>query len=139
MKKEQSTKISKSSIIFYVIAVIFLCIAAFQIYMTHQSVISYTDAYGAGTLATKDMVSAYLTGCSPYFAFAFILYGVGVILGKITMMTTALTQCMEEAIDTPQEDSVEQEKEALVQEESVEQESVVEETVEEELTDTKEA
>lgn len=94
-------KIAKASIVFYVVAVIFLFIAAFLFYMTYETVVAYKQSY---TTTMKDVIGLYLTNVAPYFAYSFILYGIGVILKKFSVMTDTLAMCMDAAIEIKEED-----------------------------------
>lgn len=96
METKKSMKVSKASIVFYVAAVIFLAIAAFEIYQTYQSIVSYKTQY---SLQLMDVLNLYFTGCVPYFGFAFISYGIGEVLKKVGELHAALSLCIEDAIE----------------------------------------
>lgn len=106
MKMKKEMKISKASIVFYVAAVIFLAIAAFEIYQAYLTVESYKTTY---TLQMSDILNLYFTGCVPYFGFAFLSYGIGEIMKKINDLTSTLRLSMEDVIeDAPQEEPEEE-------------------------------
>lgn len=112
MKKENSIKISKASIFFYVAAVIFLVIAVFYLYVTYQSVAEYKLSQAADpTLQT--IFSAYLGNCAPFFAYAIGCYGIGLVIGKVSALASALSLCVDDAQVVEIED--EDEDESYVQ------------------------
>lgn len=96
MKTNESMKVSKASIVFYVASVIFLFIAAFEIYQSYVTVQAYQESY---SLEIADILNLYFTGCVPYFAFAFLSYGIGEVLKKISDLTNVLVYCMDDAIE----------------------------------------
>lgn len=77
MKKK---KITKTSIIFYVAAVLFLLIAVYYFYLTHESIKMVADAT---KVSTKEIINAYLSNCSPFFAYSLGCYGIGDIIHKL--------------------------------------------------------
>lgn len=97
MTNKKQNGISKASILFYVVAVIFLMIAAFSIYQAHSIIEMNKTQYA---MKFTDELNVYLQGCSPSFGFAFILYGIGVILNKFSDMNSSLQLCMNDAIDS---------------------------------------
>lgn len=105
MKTKKEMKISKASIVFYVAAVIFLAIAAFEIYQTYLTVENYKTTY---TLQLTDILNLYFTGCVPYFGFAFLAYGIGEVLKKISDLTSTLRLCMEDVIEEAVEEDAEE-------------------------------
>ena len=109
MKTKKEMKISKASIVFYVASVIFLAIAAFEIYQAYLTVESYKTTY---TLQLTDILNLYFTGCVPYFGFAFLAYGIGEVPKKINDLTSTLRLCIEDVI----EEEVEEEAEEFVSE-----------------------
>lgn len=139
MKNKKQNSVSKASILFYVMAVIFLLIAAFSIYQAYLTVQGYKAQY---TLQFTDILNIYLQGCSPSFAFAFIFYGIGVILNKIMEMNSSLSLCMDDALDSKtyvdtiseeksDEDFMEDLKNTVEKQEAEKLDDVVEETTEE--------
>lgn len=105
MKTKKEMKISKASIVFYVAAVVFLAIAAFEIYQTYLTVENYKTTY---TLQLTDILNLYFTGCVPYFGFAFLAYGIGEVLKKISDLTSTLRLCMEDVIEEAVEEDAEE-------------------------------
>ena len=103
MNNKQNGKIAKASIVFYVVSVIFLLISAFLIYMTYETIVTYKSTYSTAP-SMSDVFGLYINNVSPYFAYAFILYGIGVILKKFAVMTDTLTGIMDQAIVEVQED-----------------------------------
>lgn len=101
MNNTNNKKIAKASVVFYVIAVIFLFIAAYLFYMTYETVVVYKQSY---TTTMKDIIGLYLTNVSPYFAYAFILYGIGVILKKFSVMTDTIAMCMDSAVEEEEDE-----------------------------------
>lgn len=87
-------KASSLSIVFYVLAVIFLAIAAFEIYQGYLQITSLQTQY---TLTIIDMLGVYINYCAQYFAYAFMLYGIGVGLSKLHVIHYALSECMVDA------------------------------------------
>lgn len=146
MKNKKQIGISKASITFYVMAVIFLLIAAFSIYQAYLTVQGYKAQY---MLQFTDELNIYLQGCSSSFAFAFIFYAIGVILNKINDLNGSLCLCMDDAIEAKanvdtmdeksegNEDFIEDLKNAVEKQESEKLNDVGKETTEdsEKITD----
>lgn len=122
--KKRATK-SVASIVFYVVAVIFLCIAAFSIWQGYLTVQSYKMQY---TLKIADTINIYFSACAQYFAYAFILYGMGTVLAKLQGLTNTLCPCCEETPVVVEETPVVVEETPIVEETPVEE--VKEETIE---------
>lgn len=97
MKEKNGLRISKASILFYVASVVFLLIAAFEIYQAYLTVETYKATY---SLEITDILNLYFTGCVPYFGFAFISYGIGEVLKKLTDLSSVLLLCMDDAKDS---------------------------------------
>lgn len=102
MKKNKEVALSKAGIAFYVLAVIFLCIAAFSIFTAYASVGNYSTQYA---LTFNDKLNVYITQSAGYFAYAFLAYGVGMILNKLSNLTSALELCMVDASEKEDETS----------------------------------
>lgn len=96
MKNKKTSGISKASIVFYVVAVLFVFAALFFAKLTYDTIVAYNQTQELGI---KDMINVYLSNCAPYLGFAFILYGIGVILSKFALMTDTLSACMIDAIE----------------------------------------
>ena len=120
-KSNKAGRTSAISIVFYVVAVIFLCLAAFNIWQAYEYVQAQQAQY---TLKFSYIFYVYSTYCAQYFAFAFILYGVGVGLHKIQGLHNAFSVLVQDAEIV--------EDEAVVEVEEVEP-SVTEEAVIEEI------
>lgn len=101
MKNKKTTSISKASIVFYVVAVLFVFAAAFFAKLTYDTIVTYSSTQD---LAIKDIINVYISNCAPYLGFAFILYGIGVILNKFALMTDTLSACMMDAVEETQEE-----------------------------------
>lgn len=124
--KKNETKTSVASILFYVAAVLFLCIAAFSIWQAYLTVQSYQMQY---TLKISDILNLYFSGSAQYFAYAIILYGIGVVLGKVNALAFALPNC---ECGECNEEATMDELDTLLTEEAVTEESVIEEPVKDE-------
>ncbi len=74
------TKNSKTSIIFYVAAVLFLLIAVYFLYLTHESIAMVS---GSTKVGVKDILNAYFSNCAPFFAYSLGCYGIGYIINKL--------------------------------------------------------
>ena len=81
-------------IVFYVVAVIFLAIAAFQIYQAYTYIAYQSTAY---ELTFVDSLSVYIQYCSSYFAFAFIAYGIGNLIHRVSFLNNTLADMMSDA------------------------------------------
>lgn len=103
-KTKKETGVSVISIVFYVIAVVFLCIAAFNIWQAYQTVQSYQLQY---SLTLSDILGVYFSNCAQYFAYAFVLYGVGVALNKIAVLNKTLCTCMDSGVEEAESSEVE--------------------------------
>lgn len=90
MKKESG--VSAISIVFYVVAVIFLGIAVYGIYQGYLTVENYKLQY---TMTLLDIMGIYFTACAQYFAYAFILYGIGTVLTRVSVLSNVLGGCLE--------------------------------------------
>lgn len=101
MKKQKEIHTSRGSVIFYVIAVIFLLCAVFSIYQAY-SVIQYNKAQYP--LKMTDIVNVYVQGCLPSFAYACIAYGIGVVVNKIHEVNRSLSLCISEAVEVEEND-----------------------------------
>lgn len=101
MKNKKTSGISKASIVFYVVAVLFVFAALFFAKLTYDTIVTYNQTQ---ELAIKDMINVYLSNCAPYLGFAFILYGIGVILSKFAFMTDMLSACMIDAIENTEDE-----------------------------------
>lgn len=97
MTNKKQNGISKASIIFYVVAVIFLLIAAFSIYQAHAIIQINKTQYA---MKFTDVLNVYLQGVAPSFGFAFILYGIGVVLNKFNDMNSSLQLCVNDAVES---------------------------------------
>lgn len=86
------------SIVFYVFAVIFLAIAAYLIYYSYEYIGQY-EAQAGAAVPTKDAINLYITNSVPYFAYAVISYGIGLVMQKVGELTGALSICVEEAVE----------------------------------------
>lgn len=93
MKK--TFKVSAASILFYVAAVVFLGIAVFYIWQTYVIISNYADS--GQNINISAMLDNYFTYCSPYFAYAIICYGLGVVMGKLTSLTHVMSLCLVDA------------------------------------------
>ena len=91
MKKE--LKISAASILFYVAAVVFLGIAVFYIWQTYVMISNYAEA--GQSINISAALDNYFTYCAPYFAYAILCYGLGVVMGKLTNLTHVMSLCLE--------------------------------------------
>ena len=112
-KTKKETGFSIIGIVFYVVAVVFLCIAAFSIWQSYLTVQNYQLQY---TLSISDVLGVYFSNCSQYFAYAFILYGIGAGLSKIAVLNTTLCACMDTDVE-----EVEETSEVVIDETLVEQ------------------
>ena len=101
MKNKKTSNVSKASIVFYVMAVLFLFASLFFAYQTYQSIVEYKKS---AEPALSTVIGAYISNCGAYVAYAFLLYGVGVILNKFTATNSILIDCMAEVINEPQEE-----------------------------------
>ncbi|MEG0274811.1 MAG: hypothetical protein RR690_06740 [Longicatena sp.] len=95
-KTKKVSKISAISIVFYVVAVVFLCIAAFNIWQAYDYVQTQQAQY---TLTLSYIFYVYSTYSAQYFAYAFILYGVGVGLSKINVLHYAFSEIVGNAME----------------------------------------
>lgn len=101
--KNKIKKVSKTSVLFYVLAVIFLLMTLFFAKLSHDYVTSTIENSGSITLETT--VGIYLSNCGSYLAFSFIFYGIGLILNKFSFMNNTLADCMVEAIEDTEEET----------------------------------
>lgn len=93
-------KYSVAGVFFYVVSVIFLGIAVFYIAMTYQVV----SLNGGLSVGLQNIFNAYFTSAGPFFAYAIICYGLGVIMGKLTALTEVMTLCVDDVKEEiPQE------------------------------------
>lgn len=79
MENKKSRK-SALSILFYLLAVIFLCIAAFAIWNSYSQVEAYKTQYA---LKLTEVLNVYFTGCAQFFGFSFLFYGIGKCISKV--------------------------------------------------------
>lgn len=97
MKKTNKTAgTSAISIVFYVASVIFLAIAAFSVYQAYETVATYKQTY---TMTFSDIIGIYFTSCAQYFAYAFIIYGIGNGLSRISLLNHTLADVMDSAVE----------------------------------------
>ncbi|WP_416326610.1 hypothetical protein [[Eubacterium] hominis] len=101
MKNKKTSNISKASILFYVMAVLFLFAALFFAYLTYQSIAEYKQS---AEPSLSEVFSVYISNCGSYIAYSFILYGIGVILNKFSVMTNTIADCMVEAVEDHEEE-----------------------------------
>lgn len=101
--KNKTKKISKTSVLFYVLAVIFLLMTLFFAKLSHDYVTASVENSGSITLETT--VGIYLSNCGSYLAFSFIFYGIGLILNKFSFMNNTLADCMVDAIEDTEEET----------------------------------
>lgn len=101
--KNKIKKISKTSVLFYVLAVIFLLMTLFFAKLSHDYVTASVENSGSITLETT--VGIYLSNCGSYLAFSFIFYGIGLILNKFSFMNNTLADCMVDAIEDTEEET----------------------------------
>lgn len=99
--KNKIKKISKASILFYVLAVLSLLATLLFAKLTHDYISASVESSGPITLETT--ISIYLSNCGSYFAYSFIFYGIGMILSKFSLTMHTLADCMVEAIDENEE------------------------------------
>lgn len=82
-------KISKSSLLFYISAILLLFIALFRMIDTYQ----YIDYMKESTeLIFSDIINTYFGNVVPFFAYAFICYGIGLILERFHQMISLLQE-----------------------------------------------
>lgn len=86
-------KYSVAGVFFYVVSVIFLGIAVFYIAMTYRIV----ALNGGMEVGLQNVLNAYFTSVAPFFAYAIICYGLGVVMSKLTALTEVMNLCVEEA------------------------------------------
>ena len=127
MKQRKETKICKSSILFYIASVAFLGIASFYFVVTYQSVQVLSQQTQVQFL---DILNAYFSNCAPFFAYAFICYGIGLVLSKIQTLNSTLWFCMDDAIEEVKDVKEEQQEEKEVEEVKEVKEEASEEVVE---------
>ena len=94
LMKNKTKKISKASILFYVLAVLFLLATLLFAKLTHDYISA--SAENSGTITLETTISIYLSNCGSYLAYSFIFYGIGMILSKFSFMTHTLADCMVE-------------------------------------------
>ena len=95
--KNKTKKISKASILFYVLAVLFLLATLLFAKLTHDYISA--SAENSGTITLETTISIYLSNCGSYLAYSFIFYGIGMILSKFSFMTHTLADCMVEEVE----------------------------------------
>lgn len=95
-KANKRTNVSSISIVFYVVAVLFLIIAAFTVYQAYTTVEAYKAKY---IMTFLDIANIYITTCCQYFAYAFITYGIGVIISRIMNTNDSLETILDSAIE----------------------------------------
>ena len=97
LMKNKTKKISKASILFYVLAVLFLLATLLFAKLTHDYISA--SAENSGTITLETTISIYLSNCGSYLAYSFIFYGIGMILSKFSFMTHTLADCMVEEVE----------------------------------------
>lgn len=97
--KNKIKKISKASILFYVLAVLFLFATLLFAKLTHD----YISSNAENSITLETTISIYLSNCGSYLAFSFIFYGIGMILNKFSLTMHTLADCMVEAVDEKDE------------------------------------
>lgn len=97
--KNKIKKISKASILFYVLAVLFLLATLLFAKLTHD----YISSNAESTITLETTISIYLSNCGSYLAYSFIFYGIGMILNKFSLTMHTLADCMVEAVDEKDE------------------------------------
>lgn len=126
MNQKKEMKICKSSILFYIASIAFLGIASFYFVVTYQSIQVLSQQTQVQVI---DMMNAYFSNCAPFFAYAFICYGIGVVLAKVQTLNSTLCLCMDDAIE---EVEVVEAKEENVAQDVVEEKEETSEDVKEE-------
>ena len=82
-------KICKSSLFFYIVAVLLLLISFFRLIDTYQ----YIDYMKETTeLITSDIINTYFGNVVPFFVYSFICYGIGLILDKFYQFVSLLQE-----------------------------------------------
>ena len=82
-------KICKSSLFFYIVAVLLLLISFFRLIDTYQ----YIDYMKETTeLITSDIINTYFGNVVPFFVYSFICYGIGLILDKFYQFISLLQE-----------------------------------------------
>lgn len=91
-------KNNQTKTIFNVVAAICLLIAAFQIYYVYTG-LSATAANGGVSLSDNipGVIAIYIQQCVPYFIYAFLCYGMGIVIDKVSMLKDVMSQCIVEA------------------------------------------
>lgn len=97
LMKNKTKKISKASILFYVLAVLFLLATLLFAKLTHDYISA--SAENSGTITLETTISIYLSNCGSYLAYSFIFYSIGMILSKFSFMTHTLADCMVEEVE----------------------------------------
>lgn len=102
MNKKNS--VSKAAIAFYVVAVIFLFIFAFNIYYSYQYLGQYSLDFGT---QWKEILGTYLGQSTPSFGFAIVTYGIGFLIEKLNTLQFTLSACLDDSV---QQNEVKQEE-----------------------------
>lgn len=82
-------KVSKSSLFFYITAVLFLFISFYRLIDTYL----YIDYMRESTkLIFSDILNTYFGNVVPFFAYSFICYGIGLILERFHKLISFLQE-----------------------------------------------
>lgn len=109
--KKNST--SPAAITFYVISVILLLVFAFNIYYSYTYVASYDVSFSD---EWKTILSIYSQQCTAPFVGAVLTYGVGFIINKLQTAQNTLAACIEDAVETSDEESLDDLKKEVKEE-----------------------
>lgn len=95
---------NKKSILFYVIAVIFLAVAIYMGVASFQSLAASAAQYGV-SLATEwvTVVQSIIASAGGFFAFSIIFCGIAMIFNDLAKITKPATENVESVVETETE------------------------------------
>lgn len=83
---KQNQKVSKVSILLYVLAVVMFVVALYNVYTCYQYVTSIVEQGFVVSESLEDVINYYLSNVSPYAFYAICLWGLGYMIQKVTYL-----------------------------------------------------
>lgn len=97
MKNKKQGKMPLSAIALYIVSVVFLMIAAYQIFNCYDYINSLVEQQGFVISDNlSDVFKYYVTNCSAYFAYAIMIYAAGACLDKLHQNASNAYEIVEE-------------------------------------------
>lgn len=91
-------KMNRTKIIFYIASAIFLMIGAFQIFYTYTGLAQTAETQGLALSENiSSVIAIYVQQCVPYFAYAFLCYGLGMVIEKVEKLGNVMSLCIQDA------------------------------------------